>query len=69
MEPPLPAPGDEVRVRTHFRAHGGYVDHRGLLLWAAPAGGMPGDDFTPGTTCTVVAVQVEGDAVDVAVTR
>ena len=69
MEPPLPVPGDEVRVRTHFRARGGYIDHHGLLLWAAPAARPPGDGFTPGTTCTVVAVHLEGDDIDVAVTR
>jgi hypothetical protein len=65
----MPVPGDEVLVRTHFRARGGYVDHHGLLLWATPAGGMPGDAFTPGTPCTVVAVHVAGGDVDLEVTR
>jgi hypothetical protein len=65
----LPAPGDTVRVRTHFGEQGGYVDHHGLLLWAVPADAAAAEVCTPGTVCTVTAVDVDGDAVGLTVGR
>lgn len=53
----LPAPSATVRVRTHFGADGGYIEHNGLVLWATVAPGHRAVDFTPGTSCVVRAVR------------